>query len=105
MGTILRVECLDCSYSTELFEGMGMLGVEMTPTECRWCRELVTVPISPEPEAHRDVSGAEIAYGRCGICRGDDLLPIAEFWDGHGRLLECPKCRGRASVDDGGIWD
>ena len=104
MGTIVLIKCLDCTYSTELGEGTGMLGIEMTPMECRRCEELVTVPISLDAAARAGLGG-EIDFGCCRICGGDDLLPISELWDEQGRLLECPKCRGRATVENGGIWD
>jgi hypothetical protein len=100
MGSILSVECAGCDYETELDVGVGMQGIEYEAFECGTCRDLVAVAITPR---RRDEPGAPAA--RCPGCGGEEFLPVRWSGDEGGRLVECPRCRGWATVMPAGIWD
>lgn len=104
MGTILSIDCLNCAYSTEVYEGEGEMGIQNDPMECRRCEEIVAVPTCFDRGA-LDRLGEEVELGRCQSCGGDEFQTISWFGDERGRLIECPKCRGRAAVENAGIWD
>jgi hypothetical protein len=100
MGAILRVDCVDGGYEAELNVGVGMQGIEYEAFECETCRDLVAVAITPR---RPDEPAAPTA--RCPGCGGEELMPARWSGDEGERLVECPRCRGWATVMPAGIWD
>jgi DNA-directed RNA polymerase subunit RPC12/RpoP len=103
MGSILRMDCVECDYETELYLGEGMMGIEYEAYGCPTCREIVAVACTP-PSRSR-VSDIAANGARCPGCGGKEFVHVHWLGDAQDRLVECPRCGGWAPVEPWGIWD
>ena len=103
MGDLLAVECSNCSYSTELYDGVGMAGIVNEILECGPCRQIVGVAVLSEPSSPSPFG--EIHFGHCPKCDGEEFHEVRWSRERDSLFLECPKCREPALVTNVGIWD
>lgn len=125
MGEVLQVRCTACVYTTELYLGVGMLGISLAPIICDTCNELAstevgkrrevtplalrewreTLDFEPDEEDHADSEQQSVWVPiplKCPNAKRAEPHEIRPWPDSR----PCPRCGG--TMDEGGftgLWD